>query len=140
MTFAEKIKELRKQKNLSQTDLGKAVGVSLRTVRGWEAEGRYPKQHDIYGKLAEVLGCDVSYLMSDTEAFITDASEKFGNRGQKDAKELVSELTGLFAGGQMAEEDMDALMLAVQEAYVEAKKKNREKYTPKKYRKGSSEQ
>ena len=75
MTFAEKIKELRKQKNLSQTELGKAVGVSLRTVRGWEAEGRYPKQHDIYGKLAEVLGCDVSYLMSDTEAFITDASE-----------------------------------------------------------------
>ena len=70
MTFAEKIKELRKQKNLSQTDLGKAVGVSLRTVRGWEVEGRYPKQHDIYGKLAEVLGCDVSYLMSDTEAFI----------------------------------------------------------------------
>ena len=38
----------------------------------------------------------------------------------------------------MAEEYMDALMLAVQEAYVEAKKKNREKYTPKKYRKGSS--
>ena len=35
MTFAEKIKELRKQKNLSQTELGKAVGVSLRTVRGW---------------------------------------------------------------------------------------------------------
>lgn len=40
----------------------------------------------------------------------------------------------------MAEEDMDALMLAVQEAYVEAKKKNREKFTPKKYRKSSSNQ
>ena len=32
----------------------------------------------------------------------------------------------------MAEEDMDALMLAVQQAYVDAKKKNK-KYTPKKY-------
>ena len=34
----------------------------------------------------------------------------------------------------MAEEDMDALMLAVQEAYVEAKRRNREKYAPKKNR------
>ena len=42
--------------------------------------------------------------------------------------------TGLFAGGQMAEEDMDALMLAVQEAYVEAKRRNRKKYAPKKNR------
>ena len=41
-------------------------------------------------------------------------------------------MTGLFAGGEMAEEDMDALMLAVQQAYVDAKRKNR-KYTPKKY-------
>ncbi len=140
MTFAEKIKELRKQRNLSQTELGKAVGVSLRTVRGWEAEGRYPKQHDIYSKLSETLGCEVAYLMSDKEAFITDASEKFGSRGQKDATELVSELTGLIAGGQMAEEDMDLLMLAVQEAYVEAKRKNHEKFTPKKYRKGKDNQ
>ena len=40
MKFGEKIKELRTQKKMSQTELGKAVGVSLRTVRGWEVEGR----------------------------------------------------------------------------------------------------
>lgn len=38
----------------------------------------------------------------------------------------------MFAGGEMAEEDMDELMLAIQEAYVDAKRRNK-KYTPKKY-------
>lgn len=140
MTFGEKVRELRSKKGMSQTELGKVVGVSLRTVRGWEAEGRYPKQREIYSKLATALDCEIDYLLSEKEAFITEASTQFGSRGERDAKELVSELTGLFAGGEMAEEDMDALMYAVQEAYVEAKKKNREKFTPKRYRKNSSDQ
>ena len=132
MKFGEKLRELRKQKHLSQTELGAAVGVSLRTLRGWEVEGRYPKQRKLYAKLAEVLECDVDYLLTEKEAFITDSADRFGYRGERDAKALVEDLTGLFAGGQMAEEDMDALMLAVQEAYVEAKRRNREKYAPKK--------
>lgn len=80
----------------------------------------------------------VSYLLTDDAEFIVSAEEQFGYRGRKDAEELVSELTGLFAGGEMAEEDMDALMLAVQQAYVDAKRNNK-KYTPKKYLKGASD-
>ena len=134
MKFGEKLRELRKQKHLSQTELGAAVGVSLRTLRGWEVEGRYPKQRELYAKLAEVLECDVDYLLTEKEAFITESADRFGYRGERDAKAVVEDLTGLLAGGQMAEEDMDALMLAVQEAYVEAKRRNREKYAPKKNR------
>lgn len=134
MTFGEKIRELRKEKYLSQTELGKLTGVSLRTVRGWEIEGRYPKSRKIYAKLAEVLGCDQDYLLTEKEVFITDAGEMFGYRGKKGAERLMNEVTGLFAGGDMAEEDMDVFMLAVQQAYVDAKRRNK-KYTPKKYRK-----
>lgn len=130
----EHLKAIAPEKHLSQTKLGAAVGVSLRTLRGWEVEGRYPKQRELYAKLAEVLECDVDYLLTEKEAFITNSAERFGYRGERDAKALVEDLTGLFAGGQMAEEDMDALMLAVQEAYVEAKRRNREKYAPKKNR------
>ncbi len=134
MTFGEKIRELRKKKKISQTELGKSVGVSLRTIRGWEAEGRYPQNRDMYAKLAEVLECDTDYLMTEKESFITEAGAAFGYRGAKGAAALMNEVTGLFAGGQMAEEDMDTFMLAVQQAYVDAKRKNK-KYTPKKYRK-----
>ena len=136
MTFAEKIRELRNDKGLSQTELGKQVGVTLRTVRGWEIEGHFPRDHALYEKLAKVLGCEVSYLMTDREEFIAKAEEQYGYRGARGAKKLAAELGGLFAGGTLKEEDMDAVMYAVQQAYWEAKKTNK-KYTPKKYKKDS---
>ena len=40
MAFGEKIKSLRKSKGMNQTQLANALGVSPRTIRGWEAEGR----------------------------------------------------------------------------------------------------
>ena len=86
----------------------------------------------MYAKLAETLGVPVNYILSEDDAFILDAEEQFGYRGKKGAQQLTREITGLFAGGELAEEDMDALMFAVQQAYVEAKTKNK-KYTPKKY-------
>ena len=138
MTFGEKIRILRKEKGLSQTELGKSVGASLRTVRNWELEGRYPKKREIYSKLAEILDCDVAFLLTDSASFVTDAEERYGYRGRKDAEQLVSEVTGLFAGGEMDEEDMDAMMFAIQQAYVDAKRNN-QKYTPKKYLKAAGQ-
>lgn len=124
MTFAEKIRELRTKKGLSQTELGKAVGVSLRTVRNWELEGRYPKQREIYGKLAEVLDCDINYLMADDAIFVAKAEEDYGIQGRKGAQKIMAQVNSLFSGGSLAEEDMDAFVLAVQQAYIDAKKKN----------------
>ena len=63
MTFGEKVKNLRKNKGLNQTQLADAVGVSLRTVRGWEIEGRYPKKHDLYQKLADILSLEQAAAM-----------------------------------------------------------------------------
>ena len=137
MTFAEKIRELRNKKGLSQTELGKAVGVSLRTVRNWELEGRYPKQRDLYSKLAEVLGCDINYLMTEDAAFIARAEEDYGNQGLEGAQKIMAQVNSLFTGGSLAEEDMDAFVLAVQQAYIDAKKKKSTKTaTDKKVRKG----
>ena len=70
MTFGEKVRSLRKEKKMSQQELASMVGVSYRTIRSWEVEGRFPKQNVLYQKLADALQCDVSYLMSENEAFI----------------------------------------------------------------------
>lgn len=71
MTFGEKIKTLRKSKGMSQSELAALVGVSDRTLRSWEGQGRFPKQNNLYQKLADALQCDVAYLMSENAAFIT---------------------------------------------------------------------
>ena len=138
MTFGEKVREARKYLNISQDDLSNKMGVSRRTVTSWETDKSFPRTRKVYEKLAETLDVPLNYLLSDDDAFVLDASEQFGYRGKKGAEKLVQELTGLFAGGELAEEDMDALAFAVQEAYVEAKKRNK-KYTPKKYRQGVSD-
>ena len=132
MTFGEKIKTLRKEKGLNQTQLAQAVGVSLRTIRGWEIEGRYPKQHAIYQKLADVLNCDITYLMTEDEAFITQASEQFGSRGTMQALQILEQVNALFAGGELSDEDKTAFMDEVQTLYLDSKKRAK-KYTPKKY-------
>jgi transcriptional regulator with XRE-family HTH domain len=138
MTFGEKVREARKKLNISQDDLSNKMGVSRRTVTSWETDKSFPRTRKVYEKLADTLDVPLNYLLSDDDAFVLDASEQFGYRGKKGAEKLVQELTGLFAGGELAEEDMDALAFAVQEAYVEAKKKNK-KYTPKKYRQDVSD-
>lgn len=136
MTFGEKIKNLRKAKKMSQTQLANAVDVSLRTIRGWEAEGRYPKQHDLYQKLADALGCDISYLMREEEAFITEASEQYGSRGAKQAQQILEQAAAMFAGGDLSDEDKTAFMDEIQMLYLDSKKRAK-KFTPKKYLKDS---
>lgn len=132
MKFAEKIRELRYMKGLSQKELAEAIGVTNRTVRNWEAEGRFPKQHDLYAKLASTLGCTVEYLMSEDAEFVTQAEEEYGYRGRKSAEKLLAEINGLFAGGELAEEDMAEFTMAVQEAFFDAKRRNKKKYGKKK--------
>ena len=136
MTFGEKIKAERKKLGLTQIELGERIGVTNRVITSYENGKSFPRTREAYKKIADALGVNVNYLLSDDDAFVMEAEEQFGYRGKKGAEKLLAEVTGLFAGGEMAEEDMDELMLGIQEAYVEAKKRNK-KYNPKKYQKKS---
>lgn len=134
MKFNEKIREGRIKAGLKQEEFAKAIGVSLRTVTNYESGERYPKKRETYYKIAEVLNLDVNYLLTEDEEFLLDAERQYGRKGSRQAQELVNEITGLFAGGEMADEDKDIMMKAIQDAYWISKENNK-KYTPKKYRK-----
>ncbi len=136
MKFGEKLKKLRTEKGLKQEEVATAVGISRRTYISYEQEGRYPRKRDVYAKLAETLECEVNYLMTEDEEFVTGVSEKYGSRGKRQAEELVAELSGMFAGGELSDQDMDAVMIALQKAYFDCKEDNK-KYTPSKYRQES---
>ena len=125
MKFGEKLRELRTKKKVTQKAAAVGAGVTLRAYTGYEQEGRYPRNRDVYKNLAEYFGCDVNYLLTEDEEFITRAGEKYGQHGKRQAEELVAEITGLFAGGTLAEEDQDEMMKAIMDAYWIAKRKNR---------------
>ena len=135
MTFGEKLRHHRTLKKMSQEELAKASNLGINTIRNYEKGRTYPKDRQVYKTLADILGVDADYLHNENDDFVAQAQEKYGSRGKRQAKDLLTDIDGLFAGGDMADEDMDEFMRAVQESFRKAKEKNRKKFTRKDYRK-----
>ena len=89
-----------------------------------------------YQRIADALNTTTEYLLGSSGAYVVEAQERGGAKAARDIEELVSEVTGLFAGGELSEEAIEGAMKALNDAYWMAKEKNR-KYTPKKYRKSA---
>lgn len=134
MTFGDKLRTERKKCGLTQAELAKKAGLGLKTITNYENGTTYPRKREIYSVLGEILGVDADYLRNENDEFIEAAEKKFGYRGKKQAMELVEEMGGLFAGGELSDDDLDGVMKALQDYYWKAKEDNK-KYTPKKYRK-----
>lgn len=133
MSFAEKLKELRAENGLTQSEVSSMIGIGIRAYKRYESGESFPRSRETYQLLADALKCDVNYLLTEDQIFVTDAEAKYGYRGKKQAEALVEQIAGLFAGGELTEADRDAVMEAITEAYFDSKQKNR-KYVPKKYR------
>ncbi len=131
MKFCDKVKNLRKEIGISQELLAEKIGVSKRTVQNYETADMYPKSREIYKKLADTFSVDVNYLLTEDEKFISEAKNRYGRSGEIDAKELVGSISALFSGGQLPEEDKDAVMRAISDAYWTAKEENK-KYASRK--------
>lgn len=136
MLFGDRIKELRNLADMSQQELANRTGLSLRSIQNYESNQRYPKDVAILKKLCAALGTTIEELMKEEDQFILEAASKFGSRGKNDAEKLIEEVGGLFAGGELNEEDKDKVFRAITEMYWKAKDNNK-KYTPKKYKKNS---
>ncbi len=59
--FAERLKELRKEENLTLQDVSVAIGVSINTVSRWEREERLPNILNIVA-LAKLFKVSADYL------------------------------------------------------------------------------
>lgn len=133
MVFRDRLKEKRLAAGMTQAELAEKVGVSARTIQNYEMGTRKPRNLEVIQKIAEALRTTPDYLLGSSGAYVVAAQEKGGAKAARDIDALVSEVTGLFAGGMLSEESMDGAIKALNDAYWIAKEKNR-KYTPKKYR------
>ena len=73
--------------------------------------------------------------ITEEDEFITEAAERFGIKGERDAKVVLSQAAAVFAGGELSDEDRLAFMTEIQQLYLESKDIAAKKFTPKKYRK-----
>lgn len=70
MEFPERLKQLRKEKGLTQVEFAKEMGVSTGTVAMWET-GRKRPQFETLDKLCEYFDRDMSYLLGTSDTFHT---------------------------------------------------------------------
>lgn len=120
MEFSEKIKDLRLKHGFTQKVLAQKIGVSTRSLINYETGRCYPRQASVVAALADVLGVSADYLLNNTSNSPEEA------KGQREASALVQELSALFAGGSLNEADRDAAMQAIQRAYWDGRRKDRE--------------
>lgn len=121
MTLGEKLRNARTNKNMKQKDLADATGLALRTIQNYESDERIPRQRETYTKLANALGISEDVLLDDNASFILEATERYGEKGRREAVDLAANFRSMYAGGELDEEDVDAVMRAVQMAYWEIK-------------------
>lgn len=131
MAFAKNLKEKRAQSGLTQAELAMKAGVTARTIQNYELGTRKPGNMVIVQRIADALGTTTEQLLSSGETLVVAAHERGGARAAKDINELVSEVTGMFAGGKLSDDALDGAMRALNEAYWIAKDKNK-KYGRKK--------
>ena len=129
MKFGERLKNFREQKNLTQEELASLSGISARSIQRYENGTNRPRV-EAAEKMAKALDIQVDVLLGTNDMLVAEAKSKYGYRGAKQAQELVEEVSGLFSGGEIADEDLDAMMKAIQDAYWIAKEKNK-KFSPK---------
>ena len=60
--IGKKIRDLRKQKRMSQTELAKSAGVSQTTVTAWET-GKAEPSSSAVAKLADIFNVTTDYLL-----------------------------------------------------------------------------
>jgi len=133
MTFAEKLKAARLQAGISQERLSVLLGVTKRTIINYE-NGRTLPPVILLPKIAKLFSVPVGTLITEEEEFVAQAYEQGGSKSAVEAEALVSEVGGLFAGGRLSDDEKDAVMRAIQNAYWIAKEESKRKYTPKKYK------
>lgn len=134
MTFGEKVRLLRTRKRLSQQELAKELGLNPRMIGRYESGESCPRTIEGYQRIADFFEVGLNDLITKDDEFVVSASEEYGSNGRKQAQELLDGMSALFAGGSLSEGDRDAVMKAMQDIYWDSKARNKEKYTPKKYK------
>ena len=133
MVFKERLKEKRVKAGLTQVQLAEKAGVTARTIQNYELGNRKPSNMEVIQKIADALSTTTEYLLGSSGTYVVEAHERGGSKAARDIEQLVSEVTGLFAGGELSEESLEGAMKALNDAYWIAKEKNR-KFAPKMYR------
>lgn len=135
--------KLCEEKGVTPYRVCKETGITTATISNWKA-GRYIPKQDKMKKIADFFGVTVDYLMTGKEG---DAKEKqeLTARDRRDIAKDLESIMGKLASGedgpasydgeQLSPESVELFRGELEIALKRLKLLNKEKYTPKKYKK-----
>jgi len=119
MSFGTVLKELRLQSGLSQEKLARELDIVTRTYIYYETGKKFPSI-DLLSRITKFFKVGISFNIDENGEYTArtqgDSRENLGE------KQLIEEISNLFAGGELSEAEKDAMMESLQEAYWKAKK------------------
>ena len=149
-TFSERLRASMNTANMKAVELHERTGISKASISEYLSGNYEPKQRNIF-KIAQALNVSPSYLMGVNDdprppvqspapasgdlPDLTPKDEREIMHLMDDMKEKLMQEEGLMFDGQPASpESIQSILDAMQIGMEMAKKRNKAKYTPKKYR------
>lgn len=130
----EKFEKLLREKGVTPYRVHKETGISTATLSDWKNGKSQPKRDKIE-KICEYFGVPSSYFYGD------ESTAELTTRDTKEITEMLNNMETLlkqdglmFDGDPASPEAIDSILSAMKIGMEMAKKKNKEKYTPKKYK------
>lgn len=136
----EIFEQLLQKYGVSAYKVAKETGVTQSTLSDWKRGRSTPKSENMK-KLADYFGVSIDYLMTGKEE-TSDKKPQLKPKDERDIKNILANTEQLlkqdglmFDGDPASPEAIESILSAMQIGMEMAKKKNKEKYTPKKYKK-----
>ena len=133
--------KLRDEQKVKDADVVRETGITKSTFSDWKNGRSKPKQEKLQ-KIADYFGVSVDYLMTGKEGsekketVLTSKDERDIEKILEQTKEKLLNQEGLmFEGNPVTPEAIDSILSAMRIGMEMAKEKNKERFTPKKYKK-----
>ena len=136
-SIGKKLKAYRQKAGMTQKEVAEKANISRSHYASLESD-KYNPSLETLSNIANVLNIDTTLLLDKNESSLNDKDKK---SIEKDLKKIMDDFRDgesgpvYFDGVELDDDDMDKLEIAMRTALEIAKVKNKEKYTPKKYKK-----
>ena len=142
--FFDSLKVACAQNGTSPTSLLKKLGMSTSSVTSWK-NGVVPSLKTVY-QLAEALGIDPAQLLESSREALGGDSKKAPVLTEKDKRDVAKDVARImeslqdggelmFDGVPMSDEARASMAAAMRIGLEEARRRNKEIYTPRKFKK-----
>lgn len=135
--FSKRLRYYLSEFNMTQVDLAKKLGVGTTSVYNW-CNGIKTPRMDKVDAMCDLFHCNRSDLIADdiSTPTLTSKDERDIEKILDMTRAQLENQEGLmFDGDPASPEAIESIISAMQIGMELAKKKNKEKYTPKKYKK-----